>query len=86
MCATVCATVRALVCVEKCVSNSFEEKRERGNSQLLPIATCVGCFEDPTVKPCLIELKFLLKIPHSYFFNLDGVIVYWRPVKVLGIL
>jgi len=26
--ATVCATVRALVCVEKCVSNRFKEKRE----------------------------------------------------------
>jgi len=63
-------------------------KRERGkhNSQLLPLATCVGYFEDPTVKPCLIELQFLLKIPHSYFFNLDGGIVYWRSVEASGIL
>jgi len=66
------------------------KKRERGKSQLLPIATCVGCFEDPTVKPCLIELQFLLKIPlkipHSYFFNSDDVIVYWRSVEVSEIL
>jgi len=85
-CVTMCVNVRALVCVEKCVSNRFEEKRERGNSQLIPIATCVGCLEDPTVKPCLIELQFLLKISHSYFFNLNGVIVYWRSVEVSGIL
>jgi len=77
-----CATMRALVCVEKCVSSRFEEKREkereRGkhNLQLLSIATYVGCFEDPTMKPCLIELQFLLKISHSYFFNLNGEIVY----------
>jgi len=59
--------MRALVYMEKCVKNSFEEKRGRGkySSQLLPIATCVGCFDDPTVKPYLIELQFLLKIPHS---------------------
>ena len=62
------------------------KKRERDNSQLLPIATCVGCFEDQMVKPCLIELQFLLNIPHSYFFNLDSVIVYWRSVEVSGIL
>jgi len=70
------------------VSNHFEEERERGkhNLQLLPIATCVGCFEDPTVKPYLIELQFLLKIPHSYFFNLDGGIVYCSSVEASGIL
>jgi len=75
--------MRALVCVEKCVNNRFEEKRERGkySSQVLSITTCVGCFEDPTVKPCLIELQFLLKIPHSYFFNLDDGIIYLRSVE-----
>jgi len=53
--------VRALVCVEKCVSNNFEEKRGRGkhNLQLLPTTTYVSCFEDLTVKPCLIKLKFV---------------------------
>jgi len=70
--------MRAFVCVKKCVSNRFEEERERDkhNSQLLPIATCIGYFEDPKVKPSLIELQFLLEIPYSYFFNLDGGIVY----------
>jgi len=38
------------------------------------------------VKPCLIELQFLLKISHSYFFNLDRVIVYWRSIEVSWIL
>ena len=57
MCVIICATVRALVCVEKCVSSRFEEKRER--SQLLLIATCFGCFKDPIVKPCLITATFI---------------------------
>jgi len=51
------------VCGEVCEQPLW--RKERGNSQLLPIANCVGFFEDPTVKPCLIELQFLL-------------IVYWR--------
>jgi len=74
------------MCVEKCVHNDFEEKRVRGKHNLepLPIATCVGYFEYRMVKPCLIELEFLLKISHSYFFNLDSGIVYWRFVE--GIL
>jgi len=71
------------VCGEVCEKMLW---RGRGNLQLLPIATCVGCFENPTVKPCLIELQFWLKIPHSYFFNLDGVIVYWKSVELSGIL
>jgi len=80
--------VRALVCVEKCVNNYFKEKSRRGkySSQLLPIATCVCCFKDPTVKPCLIDLQFLLNIPHSYFSNLDGGIIYLRYVEPLVIL
>jgi len=67
---------RALVCVEKCVSSRFEEKRERErergkhNLRLLPIATYVGIFEDPMIKPYLIELQFLLKIYHSYFSSI----------------
>jgi len=73
------------VCGEVCEQPlwSKERERERGkrNLQLLPIATYVGCFEDPTMKPCLIELQFLLKIYHSYFSNLDGGIVYWRFVE-----
>jgi len=35
-----------LWCVWRSVSNRLEKKRVRGNSQLLPIATCVGCFVD----------------------------------------
>jgi len=73
-------------CVWRSVWPTALKKRERGNSQLFPIAICVGCFKDLTVKLCLIELKFLLKIPHSYFFNLDGVIIYWKFVEVSGIL
>ena len=54
------------MCVEKCVKHRFDEKRGRDkySSQLLLIATYVGCFDDPTVKPYLIKLKFLLKIFH----------------------
>jgi len=54
--------------------------------QLLSIATYVGSFKDATVKPCLIELQLLLMIPHSYFFNLDGGIVYWKSVEASEIL
>ena len=75
-----------LWCVWRNVWATALKKRERGNSQLLLIATCVGCFEDSTVKPCLIKLQFLMKIPYSYFFNLNDVIVYWRSVEVLEIL
>ena len=81
-----CVPPWELWCVWRSVWPTALKKRERGNSQLLPIATCVGCFEDPIVKPCLIELQFLLKIPHSYFFNLNDVIVYCRSVEVSGIL
>jgi len=58
------------------VSSRFEEKRERErergkhNLRLLPIATYVGIFEDPMIKPYLIELQFLLKIYHSYFSSI----------------
>jgi len=57
VCATACAAVRVLVCVEKYVNNPYEEKRgkDKYSSQLLPIVTCVGCFDDPTMKPYLIE-------------------------------
>jgi len=70
------------------VNNRFEKKRMRGkhSSQLFPIVTCVGCFEDPMVKLCLIELQFLLEISHSHFFNLDDGIVCWRSVEASGFL
>jgi len=75
-----------LWCVWRSVWATALKRRGRGNSQLLPITTYVGCFENLTVKLCLIELQFLLKIPHSYFFNLDGMIVYLRSVELSGIL
>jgi len=70
------------------VNNRFEEKRGNGkySSQLLLIATCVGCCDDPTVKSYLIKLQFILKIPQSYVFNMDGGIVHWKSVEASGIL
>jgi len=57
--------------------NHFEEKRERYTQfTVTSYSNYVGYFEDPRVKICLFELQFLLKIPHSYLFNLDGGIVY----------
>jgi len=75
-------------CVWRSVWAVASKKRDRDklNSQLLPTITCVGCFEDLIVKPCLIKLQSLLKILHSYFFNLNGEIVYWRLIESSRIL
>jgi len=76
------------VCGDVC-EQPLEEKREREkdkhNLQVLPIATYVGYFENPIVKPCLIWLQFLLKISYSYLFNLDSEIVFWKSVEASGL-
>jgi len=67
--------------------DTFKQEREgKQNSQLLSTTTNLDCFEDPAVKYCMIEQRLLLAIPNSYFFILDGGIVHWRFVKVLGSL